>query len=71
MLIPCHSNGPVASGKLFYGLLAINIVRYYLGFISTMTTNKLAPAILAFIQLLTASQAIPDHFFRPTEKAFF
>ena len=47
------------------------IVGYDLGFIAALAAQKLLPAVLAFIQLLAASQAIPDHIFRPAEKAFF
>ena len=35
------------------------------------TTVKTASAVLAFVPLCAASQTIPDHIRRPTEKAFF
>ncbi|MBR1487361.1 MAG: hypothetical protein IJ603_00520, partial [Bacteroidales bacterium] len=61
----------ILEGKLTQRLLALYIVGYYLGFIAANTAYKLPPAVLAFIQMLAASQAIPDHILRPAKKAFF
>lgn len=61
----------ILDGKLFYGLLPVYIIGDYLWFIPTMATEELPSAILTFIQLFAASESIPDHIFRPTEKAFF
>ena len=60
----------VLNGKLFSSLLALDIVCDNLGFVSAFSPEELPSAILAFIQLRSASQAIPDHIFRAAEKAF-
>ena len=52
-------------------LLAFYIVSNNLGFVTTMTTEKLLPEALAFIQLFSASYTVPDNIGRPAEKAFF
>jgi hypothetical protein len=61
----------ILKGKLLQRLLALYIIGYNLGFVSANTAYKLPSAVLAFIQMLTASQAIPDHILRAAEKAFF
>ena len=60
----------IFDGKLLQCLLTLYIVRDNLWFISTNTAIKTAATILTFIPLSAASQAISDHIFRPTEKAF-
>lgn len=57
--------------KLFQCLFALYIVADNLSFIAPHTTIKTTAAVLTFISLGAASQTIPDHIFRPTEKAFF
>ena len=61
----------ILEGKLTQRLLALYIVGYYLGFIAADAAYKLPPAVLTFIQMFAASQAIPDHILRPAKKAFF
>lgn len=61
----------ILDGKLIQCLLAINIVRYYLVLIATNAAYKLSSAVFAFIQMFMASEAVPDHILRATEKAFF
>ena len=61
----------VLDGKLLQRLLALYIVGNNTDFIPADTTVKTASAVLAFVPLCAASQAIPDHIRRPTEKAFF
>ena len=57
--------------KLPDGLLALDVIGYYLRLVPTDTAHKLPSARLAFIQLFAASHTVPDHIIRPTEKAFF
>ncbi|WP_290450215.1 hypothetical protein, partial [uncultured Muribaculum sp.] len=57
--------------KLFLCLFALYIVADNLSFIAPYTAIKTTAAVLAFVSLSTASQTVPDHIFRPTEKAFF
>ena len=61
----------ILEGKLTQRLLALYIVGYYLGFIAANAAIKSAAAVLAFIPLSSASQAIVNHIRRATKKAFF
>ena len=61
----------ILDGKLMQRLLAFYIVSNNVGFVTTMTTEKLLPEALAFIQLFSASYTVPDNIGRPAEKAFF
>ena len=58
-------------GKLFPYLFALDVLRDDLWLAAPDTTWKLAAAILAFILLFPAFQAVLDHFGWPAEKAFF
>lgn len=57
--------------KLFQRLFTLYIVADNLSFIAPDTAIKTTAAVIAFIPLGTTSQAVPNHIFRPTEKAFF
>ena len=61
----------VLGRKLFQRLFALYIVADNLSFIAPYSAIKTTAAVLAFISLSTASQTVPDHIFRPAEKAFF
>ena len=57
--------------KLFERLFALNVIRNYLSPIPAIIPVETTSAVLVFIPLDTASQAIVDHVCGPTEKAFF
>ena len=61
----------ILQGKLFQCLFAFNIICNDLRSVPTDATVKTSAAIIAFIPLRTAPQAISDHIPRPAEKAFF
>ena len=52
---------PILQLKLCYCLLPFYVIRDYLLFIKATTSHELPSTGLAFIQLLAASHAIPDH----------
>jgi len=52
---------PILQLKLRYCLLPLYVVGDYLLFVKATTSHELPSTGLAFIQLLAASQAIPDH----------
>jgi hypothetical protein len=52
---------PILQLKLRYCLLPLYVVGDYLLFVKATTSHELPSTGLAFIQLLAASHAIPDH----------
>lgn len=61
----------ISLGQLSAGLLPFHVIRDDLGLFDSSPSSELPPAIIAFIQLKSASQAIPDHICRTAKKAFF
>ena len=53
----------VFDSKLRQCLLALHIIGYNLSLIPADTSVKTASAVITFIPLRAASQAIPDHIF--------
>ena len=53
----------VLDSKLRQCLLALHIIGYHLCFVTADTAVKTASAVITFIPLRAASQAIPDHIF--------
>ena len=52
----------ILQGKLLQSLLALDIVGYNLGFVSTTTTQKLSLTGLASIQLFPTSDTVANYF---------